>query len=124
MAHFAEIDENNLVIRVLVTSNELPDEGKSWLEDNLGGTWVQTSYNTKKGVHALGETPFRKNFASPGFTYDSERDAFIPPKPFDSWILNEETCHWEAPIPYPQDDKTYRWDEETISWVEVLEETQ
>lgn len=107
MSHFAEIDQNNIVLRVLVGDNSLPDEGKSWFEDNLGGTWVQTSYNGN----------FRKHFAGIGFTYDAERDAFIPPKPFESWILNEETCIWEAPIPYPAEGSWY-WDEEQQSWAE------
>ena len=109
MAHFAEINENNIVLRVLVTDNDFPNEGYDWLVDNLGGTWVQTSYNAN----------FRKNFAGEGFYYDAERDAFIPPKPFESWELNEETCNWEAPTPYPTDGKIYRWDEESLSWIEV-----
>lgn len=104
MAHFAEIDENNIVLRVLVTDNNEPDEGYQWLIDNLGGTWVKTSYNTRDGVHLLGGTPFRKNYAIPGSTYDEERDAFIPAKPpllvrgdgkSVDWVLNEETCNWD-----------------------------
>ena len=109
MAHWAEIDENNIVIRVTVGDNNAPDEGYQWLIDNLGGTWVKTSYNGN----------IRKNYAGIGFTYDEERDAFIAPKPFESWILNEDTCNWKAPIPYPTDGKTYRWDEPTVSWVEI-----
>jgi len=109
MAHFAEIDKNNIVLRVLVTDNDYPNEGYDWLVENLGGTWVQTSYNGN----------FRKNFAGEGFYYDAERDAFIPPKPFESWELNEDTCNWEAPMPYPTDGKIYRWDEESLSWIEV-----
>lgn len=118
MAHFAELDENNIVIRVLVTDNNDPagDEGYSWLVNNLGGTWIQTSYNTRAGVHLLGGTPLRKNYAGIGFTYDAERDAFIPPKPFDSWVLNEETCTWEPPIPKPTDG-LYVWNEELEAWV-------
>ena len=84
MAHFAELDKNNVVIRVLVTSNDEPDEGYSWLIENLGGTWVKTSYNGN----------IRKNFAGIGFTYDTERDAFIQPRPEGNWQLNEETCQW------------------------------
>lgn len=124
MAHFAEIDENNIVLRVLVTDNEDPngDEGHQWLVDNLGGTWVKTSYNTRNGVHLLGGTPFRKNYAGLGFTYDSVRDAFIPPSPFESWVLNEETCQWESPIPYPEDGKVYIWDELTTNWKEFEEQ--
>lgn len=104
MAHWAEIDENNKVVRVLVGSNDEPDEGYQWLIDNLGGTWVKTSYNTFGGVHKEGGTPFRKNYAGIGYTYEEERDAFIPPKPEDytnedgqsfTFILNEETCLWE-----------------------------
>ena len=109
MAHFAEINENGIVLRVLVTDNDFPNEGYDWLVENLGGTWVQTSYNGN----------FRKNFAGEGFYYDAERDAFIPPKPFESWELNEDTCNWEAPTPYPTDGKIYRWDEESLSWIEV-----
>lgn len=118
MANFAEIDENNVVTRVLVTDNNDPngDEGYQWLIDNLGGTWVKTSINTYAGVHALGGTPLRKNYAGIGMSYDPIRDAFIPQKPFASWSLNEETCLWEAPISRPIDDKEYRWNEETISW--------
>jgi hypothetical protein len=108
MAHWAEIDENNVVLRVLVTSNDDPngDEGKKTLEEGLGGTWVQTSYNRN----------FRKNFAGIGHTYDPDRDAFIPPKPFDSWVLNEDTCQWESPVPMPEPTKPHQWDEEAQSW--------
>jgi hypothetical protein len=97
MAHWAELDDTNKVIRVTVGSNEDPDEGYQWLVDNLGGTWIKTSYNTNGGVHLQGGTPFRKNYAGIGFTYDPIRDAFIPPKPEEegNWILNEETCLWE-----------------------------
>ena len=96
MAHWAEIDENNIVIRVTVGSNDEPDEGYQWLIDNLGGTWVKTSYNTGANVHHAGGIPFRKNFAGIGFTYDPVRDAFIPPKPTEGdWILNEDTCQWQ-----------------------------
>lgn len=107
MSHFAEINENNLVIRVLVGNNEMPNEGYDWLVENLGGTWVQTSYNGN----------IRKNYAGIGFTYDEERDAFIPPQPFASWFLNEETCLWEAPVQYPEDGAEYYWDEESVNWV-------
>jgi len=109
MAHWAELDENNVVLRVTVGDNNEPDESYQWLIDNLGGTWVKTSYNTLGGKHILDGTPFRKNFAGVGYTYDEERDAFIAPKPDDftdeegnSFIieLNEDTCQWEA-IPAP-----------------------
>ena len=109
MAHWAEIDNNNIVLRVTVGDNNEPDEGYQWLIDNLGGTWVKTSYNAT----------IRKNFAGVGFTYDATRDAFIAPKPFASWVLDEATCRWEAPTPYPTDGKIYEWDEATVSWVEL-----
>jgi hypothetical protein len=122
MAHFAEIDSQNVVLRVLVTDSNKPKQGHSWLVENLGGTWVQTSYNTFAGEHSLGGTPLRKNFAGVGFTYDSQRDAFIPPKPFDSWVLDESTCQWGAPVPYPQDpDTQYQWDEDQLDWIAVAE---
>ena len=85
----------------------------------LGGTWIQTSYNTRGGVHSSGGTPLRKNYAGIGYTYDSGRDAFIPPKPFASWVLDEGTCLWNAPVPYPTDGKMYNWNEATTSWVVV-----
>ena len=121
MAHFAEIDENNIVTRVLVVSDDQEDRGHEFLSHDLGlgGTWLKTSYNTIAGEHKNGGTPFRKNYAGIGFTYDENRDAFIPPKPFDSWKLNEDTCIWEAPVAMPTDDKMYIWDEETTSWKEV-----
>lgn len=108
MAHWAELDQDNFVIRVTVGDNNDPngDEGYQWLIDNLGGTWLKTSYNAT----------IRKNFAAIGYTYDSERNAFIPPKPHSSWILEEETCQWQAPIPYPEDGFTYQWDETDIAW--------
>jgi hypothetical protein len=108
MAHFAEIDENNIVLRVLVTNNDFPNEGYNWLIENLGGTWIKTSYNAN----------IRKNFAGIGYTYDEGRDAFIPPKPYESWILNENTCQWEAPTAYPTDGKLYTWDEDSQEWIE------
>ena len=109
MAHFAEIDSDNIVTRVLVTDNNDPngDEGYQWLLDNLGGNWVKTSYNGK----------IRKNFAGIGYSYDATRDAFIPPKPFPSWVLVEDTCLWEAPVPYPTDGAIYTWDEKKKKWV-------
>jgi hypothetical protein len=113
MAHFAELDADNIVVRVLVVPNEQENRGHDYLATDLGlgGTWVQTSYNAT----------IRKNYAGMGYTYDSVRDAFIPPKPYASWVLNEETCNWDAPTPYPTDDKMYTWDEATTSWVEVAE---
>lgn len=120
MAHFAQINENNVVIQVLVTDNNDPngDEGYQWLVDNLGGTWLKTSYNTLEGKHLQGGEPFRKNFAGVGFTYDETLDAFIPPKPFESWVLDEETCTWHAPVPYPEDVNWYDWDESVVNWIQ------
>ena len=118
MAHFAEIDENGVVLRVLVVDNAQENDGQNFLANTLGlgGTWVQTSYNTSGGVHSGGGTPLRKNYAGIGYTYDSGRDAFIPPKPYASWTLNETSCQWEAPVAYPTDGSPYTWNEETTSW--------
>ena len=115
MAHFAQIDENNIVTRVLVIEQEVVDTGLF----GEPSSFVQTSYNTQGGVHSLNGTPLRKNYAGIGYTYDSGLDAFIPPKPYNSWVLNEDTCLYEAPTPMPTDDKRYSWDEETTSWVEI-----
>lgn len=127
MAHFAKLDENNIVVYVTVGRDE--DNGK---EDELtarcGDVYKQTSYNTRGGIHYNPETnepsadqskAFRKNYAGIGYTYDAGRDAFIPPKPFASWVLNETTCLWDAPVPMPadKDTVTYIWDEDTTSWV-------
>ena len=111
MSHWAEIDENNIVLRVTVGDNNDPvgDEGYQWLIDNLGGTWIKTSYNSN----------IRKNFAGIGYKYDAMRDAFIPPQPWSSWILNENTCRWEAPMPYPTDGKLYAWFETNKQWIAV-----
>jgi hypothetical protein len=109
MSHFAELDENNIVLRVLVGDNNLPNEGYDWFVENLGGTWVQTSYNGT----------IRKNFAGIGYTYDEELDAFIAPQPFESWTLNTQAARWVAPSPYPQDGRLYEWDEENLNWKEV-----
>jgi hypothetical protein len=97
MAHFAEVDENNVVVRVTVGSNDDPDEGYQWLVDNLGGRWLKTSYNTYAGVHASGGTPYRGNYAGKGFTYDEVLDAFIPPMPFEGeWVVDPVTFQWVA----------------------------
>jgi len=118
MAHFAKLDANNIVTFVTVGRQE--DDGKeAELCARTGDVYKQTSYNTHGGVHALGGTPLRKNYAGIGYTYDPVRDAFIPPKPFASWLLNETTCLWDAPVAYPDDGKRYSWDEATTSWVEV-----
>jgi len=115
MAHFAEIGIDNIVLRVIVVANpELLDDdgveqeqkGIDFCNSLFGGTWLQTSYNGS----------MRKNFAARNYTYDSGRDAFIPPKPFESWALNEDTCLWEAPVAMPQDDNSYTWDEDSLSW--------
>ncbi len=118
MAHFAKLDENNVVIFITVGRQE--DDGKeAELCARTGDVYKQTSYNTHGGVHALGGTPLRKNYAGIGYTYDAGRDAFIPPKPYASWLLNETTCLWDSPVAYPDDGKRYSWDEDTTSWVEV-----
>lgn len=109
MSHFARV-ENGIVVEVLVAEQDFIN--------TLEGTWVQTSYNTYGGQHPNG-TPLRKNFAGLGYSYNSELDAFIPPKPFTSWVLNQESCLWQAPIAKPTDEKDYYWDEETTSWKEV-----
>lgn len=117
MAHWAQVDENNVVIRVVVGDNNDPDEGYQWLIDNLGGRWLKTSFNTFQGKHLLGGTPLRGNFAGVGSIYREDLDAFIGPQPYPSWILNTETYTWEIPIPKP-DSGMWVWDEETVSWKE------
>lgn len=123
MAHFAELGENNVVLQVIVVDNkdikdtfgvEQEEIGIAFCRNLLGGTWKQTSYNAS----------FRKNYAGVGYTYDSVRDAFVPPKTYPSWVLNEDTCQWEAPLPKPDDvdfpNRYYRWQEETLSWIEIV----
>jgi hypothetical protein len=119
MAHYAQLDENNIVVQVIVGVDE-PHDGEAIYFQTTGKVWKKTSYNTSGGVHLLGGTPFRKNYAGIGFTYDAQRDAFIPPKPYASWSINEQTCQWDAPVPMPIDDKRYVWDEQTISWKESI----
>ena len=124
MSHFAKI-ENNIVTFVTVGRQE--DDGlEQELCDRTGDTYRQTSYNTRGGVHYTDGVPsadqtkaFRKNYAGIGYTFDEQRDAFIPPKPFESWLLDEDTCLWVAPITYPTDGGLYTWDEETLSWIET-----
>lgn len=116
MSHFAKVLDGK-VIQVIVAEPEFFNT----FVDSSPGKWIQTSYNTRGGVHTNGGTPLRKNYAGIGFTYDHERDAFIPPQPFASWTLNETTCKWYAPKPYPIDSNVYTWDEETLSWVEIIE---
>ena len=119
MAYMAQLDENNTVLRVLsVSNNDCPDpapaneaQGAAFLESlGLGGNWKQTSFNAT----------FRKNYAGIGYTFDADRDAFIAPQPYASWILNETTCQWEPPVPYPTDGKNYSWDETTTAWVKIV----
>ena len=115
MSHFAFIDKNYIVTQVIVAEQDFIDTG-------LVGDpecWIQTSYNTFAGKHKNEGIPLRKNYAGIGFTYDRDRDAFIPPKPFNSWILNENTCQWEAPIAEPLNGKAHRWVEDTLSWEEI-----
>ena len=121
MAHFAKLGTGNIIERVEVVSNDIATTEQAGVDflNNLYGTrdvWKQTSYNTRGGEHLLDGTPFRKNYAGIGFKYDQSRDAFIPPKPFNSWTLNETTCLWEAPIPKPNDEQIYDWNETNQSW--------
>ena len=121
MASFCKIGKGNIVEKVVAVSNEIATTEQAGVDflNTLYKTrdvWKQTSYNTSAGEHLLGGTPFRKNYAGIGFKYDQTLDAFIPPKPYNSWILNEETCQWEAPIEYPNDGKKYKWNEENQIW--------
>jgi hypothetical protein len=122
MAHYAFLDQNNIVTEVIVGKNE-NEEGINWEEhygNFRGQTCKRTSYNTIGGVHQLGGTPFRKNYAGIDYTYDSNRDAFIPPQPYNSWILNENTCDWEAPVAQPttelEENQYYSWNESIVNW--------
>jgi hypothetical protein len=115
MAHFAKI-ENGTVTQVNVIDEDYFAENR---ETRYTGQWVQTSYNTQGGVHLLGGTPLRKNYAGVGYVYDEVRDAFYAPQPYPSWTLNEDSCLWESPVPYPTDDKRYTWDEDNQEWTEV-----
>jgi len=127
MASFAKI-ENNIVITVESVVNDVLKDLNGIEQEQLGidflktlynepdAIWKKTSYNTHGGVHSLGETPFRKNHAGIGYTYDEQRDAFISPKPFNSWVLNETTCQWEAPVARPDDNNRYKWNEEILNW--------
>ena len=124
MSHFAQIDENNIVVSVIVVEQEQLDLGL-WGDPSK---WIQTSYNTRGGVHygpdgePDGGIALRKNYAGVGYTYDSVLDAFVPPKPYLSWLLDTDTCWWQSPIPYPTDGKRYYWNEDTQSWVEITGE--
>ena len=126
MASFAKIGLNSKVIEVLSVHNDVLKDAGGIEQEVLGidfltkltgwSIWKQTSYNTIGGVHKLDGTPFRKNHAGIGYTYDEDKDAFIPKQPYPSWTLNEDTCNWESPVAYPDDDKMYTWNEETTSW--------
>lgn len=126
MAYFAELDANNMVVQVLSIPDEEEHRGHAYLSEDLklGGRWERTSYNTRGGVYydpvtkLPGAKPaFRKNYAGIGYRYDAGRDAFIPPQPYPSWVLNDTSCLWEAPVPYPQDTKDYVWDESRQAWI-------
>jgi hypothetical protein len=131
MASFAKI-ENNIVIKVESVVNEVLKDSNGVEQETIGiqflrtlynepnAIWKQTSYNTHGNVHSLGGTPFRKNHAGIGYTYDLQKEAFIPPKFFNSWILNETTCLWEAPVPYPKDGQMYTWNEQIKNWDLVI----
>lgn len=119
MAHYAFLDESNIVTEVIVGKNE-GEEDTDWevhYGNFRGQVCKRTSYNTQGGVHTGGGIPYRKNYAGIGYTYDAGRDAFIPPKPYASWLLNEGTCQWEAPVPMPADGQRYHWDEAAGEWI-------
>lgn len=121
MAHFAKIGAGSIVERVEVVHNDVATSEKAGADFlngiyNTSDTWIQTSYNTFAGEHKLGGTPFRKNYATVGGRYDQTRDAFIPPQNYESWVLNEDTCQWDAPVAYPTDGQTYDWNETNQTW--------
>lgn len=118
MAHYAFLDENNKVTETIPGKNEGEDgiDWEQWYGDFRGQVCKRTSYNTIGGVHTNGGVPFRKNYAGIGFTYDSQRDAFIPPKPFESWVLNEDSCLWNPPVDMPTDGQIYKWNETNKVW--------
>ena len=118
MAHYAFLDEHYVVTEVIVGKDESNYDWEAHYGQFRGQLCKRTSYNTRGGEHTGGGTPYRKNYAGIGYTYDPDRDAFIPPKPYASWVLNEQSCLWQAPTPMPQDGKMYNWDEATTSWVE------
>jgi len=121
MAHYAFLDANNIVTEVIVGKDE-GEDGIDW-EQHYGNFRGQlckrTSYNTHGGVHTSDGTPYRKNYAGTGYSYDEARDAFIPPQPYGSWLLNEGSCLWEAPVPMPEDGQLYAWDENAGNWVAI-----
>lgn len=131
MAHFAELDANNVVLRVIVVNDDV-NNGENFCRALLGGQWKQTTYTNTlpyiqvtpgRTVYSPTESIFRKNYAGPGYTYDVQRDAFIPPRSYASWVLNEATCQWDSPIPYPTDGNTYEWDETTQQWSSLRSNT-
>jgi len=115
MGHWAKLDESNVVTQVVVAD----DDSQEWLTETLGGIWVQTSYNTRSGVHVLGGTPLRGNYAGAGYTYLEAEDIFMPPKPYESWVLDTECACWEAPVPKPEGD--YVWNENQKAWEPVVD---
>jgi hypothetical protein len=115
MAHFAELDENNVVLRV-IAGVDYPYDGEAIYQQETGRVWKRTSYNTHAGQHALGGTPFRKNYAGIGYIYDRVRDAFYAPQPYPSWVLDEESCVWQPPVPCPDDGQYRVWDEASQTW--------
>jgi len=121
MAHFAKLGAGNIVLTIEAVSNDVATTEQAGVDflNNLYNTrdvWKQTSYNTFGGEHILGGTPFRKNYAGVGYTYDQTRNAFIPPKPYPSWVLNETTCLWDPPVVKPEDGQNYRWNEQNQTW--------
>ena len=121
MAHYAFLDQNNRVTEVIVGKDEGEDgvDWEQWYGNFRGQTCLRTSYNTHAGQHQLEGIPFRKNYAGIGYTYRPDLDAFVPPQPYPSWILNTETCLWEPPVPYPTDGLSYAWNESIIAWQEI-----
>ena len=124
MAHYAFLDENNVVAEVIVGKDEGNFDWEQQYGSFRGQACKRTSFNTHGGVHATGGTPLRKNYAGIGYTYDLQRDAFIPPKPFASWVLNDDTCLWGAPVAMPDDGKQYQWDEAAGAWLEAPTQTK
>lgn len=122
MAHFAKINNENVVEQVIVIPDAQEHRGQDFINQELmiTGNWLQTSYNTRAGKHINGKIPFRKNYAGIGYSYDVQRDAFIPPKRYPSWILDEDTCLWKPPFSKPQDGKKYIWDESITNWKEIV----
>lgn len=119
MAHWAKLDDNNIVVQVAVVEDDFIQSNP----DRYTGRWIKTSYNTRNGIHILNGIPLRKNYANIGYVYDEQRDAFIPPKFFSKWVLNEDTCQWEAPIPYPTDGLRYVWNDNRGEWEEYNDTT-